>query len=71
MQQRQGGRYGLKITLIIRNNATGIEEEQDYYFDSNNFTGNPYNYITAMTQEVSYPLDGNNFVKVKSVSSFV
>lgn len=71
VQQRQGGRYGLKITLIIRNNATGIEEEQDYYFDSNNFTGNPYNYITAMTQEVSYPLDGNNFVKVKSVSSFV
>lgn len=71
VQQRQGGRYGLKITLIIRNNATGIEEEQDYYFDSNNFTGNPYNYMTAMTQEVSYPLDGNNFVKVKSVSSFV
>lgn len=71
VQQRQGGRYGLKITLIIRNNATGVEEEQDYYFDSNNFTGNPYNYMTAMTQEVSYPLDGNNFVKVKSVSSFV
>ena len=71
VQQRQGGRYGLKITLIVRNNATGIEEEQDYYFDSNNFTGNPYNYMTAMTQEVSYPLDGNNFVKVKSVSSFV
>ena len=71
VQQRQGGRYGLKITLIIRNNATGIEEEQDYYFDSNNFTGNPYNYITAMTQEVSYPLDGNNFVKIKNISSFV
>ena len=71
VQQRQGGRYGLKITLIIKNNATGVEEEQDYYFDSNNFTGNPYNYVTAMTQEVSYPLDGNNFVKVKSVSSFV
>ena len=35
VQQRQGGRYGLKITLIIRNNATGVEEEQDYYFDSN------------------------------------
>lgn len=71
VQQRQGGRYGLKITLIIKNNATGVEEEQDYYFDSNNFTGNPYNYITAMTQEVSYPLDGNNFVKVKNISSFV
>ena len=71
VQQRQGGRYGLKITLIVKNNATGIEEEQDYYFDSNNFTGNPYNYITAMTQEVSYPLDGNNFVKVKNISSFV
>ena len=71
VQQRQSGRYGLKITLIVKNNATGIEEEQDYYFDSNNFTGNPYNYITAMTQEVSYPLDGNNFVKVKNISSFV
>lgn len=71
VQQRQGGRYGLKITLIIKNNATGVEEEQDYYFDSNNFTGNPYNYITAMTQEISYPLDGNNFVKVKNISSFV
>lgn len=71
IQQRQGGRYGLKITLIIKNNATGVEEEQDYYFDSNNFTGNPYNYVTAMTQEVSYPLDGNNFVKVKNISSFV
>ena len=71
VQQRQGGRYGLKITLIIKNNATGVEEEQDYYFDSNNFTGNPYNYVTAMTQEVSYPLDGNNFVKVKNISSFV
>lgn len=71
VQQRQGGRYGLKITLIIKNNATGVEEEQDYYFDSNNFTGNPYNYMTAMTQEVSYPFDGNNFVKVKNISSFV
>lgn len=70
-QQKKDGRYGLKITLIIRNNATGIEEEQDYYFDSNNFTGNPYNYETALTQEVSHPLDSVNFVRVKSISKFV
>jgi hypothetical protein len=25
-QQKQKGRYGLKITLIIKNNATGVEE---------------------------------------------
>lgn len=70
-QQKRDGRYGLKITLIIRNNATGIEEEQDYYFDSNSFAGNPYNYETALTQEVSHPLDGVNFVRVKSISKFV
>ena len=55
----------------VRNNATGIEEEQDYYFDSNSFAGNPYNYETAITQEVSHPLDGVNFVRVKSISKFV
>ena len=70
-QQKRDGRYGLKITLIVRNNATGVEEEQDYYFDSNNFVGNPYNYETALTQEVSHPLDGVNFVRVKSISKFV
>lgn len=70
-QQKRDGRYGLKITLIVRNNATGIEEEQDYYFDSNNFAGNPYNYETALTQEVSYPFDSVNFVRVKSISKFV
>ena len=70
-QQKRDGRYGLKITLIVRNNATGIEEEQDYYFDSNSFAGNPYNYETAITQEVSHPLDGVNFVRVKSISKFV
>lgn len=70
-QQKRDGRYGLKITLIVRNNATGVEEEQDYYFDSNNFAGNPYNYETALTQEVSHPLDGVNFVRVKSISKFV
>ena len=70
-QQKRDGRYGLKITLIVRNNATGVEEEQDYYFDSNSFSGNPYNYETALTQEVSHPLDGVNFVRVKSISKFV
>ena len=70
-QQKQKGRYGLKITLIIKNNATGIEEQQDYYFDSNNFSGNPYNYRTPFTQQVSYPLDGINFIRVKSISKFV
>lgn len=70
-QQKQKGRYGLKITLIIKNNATGIEEQQDYYFDSNNFSGNPYNYKTPFTQQVSYPLDGINFIRVKSISKFV
>lgn len=70
-QQKRDGRYGLKIILIVRNNATGIEEEQDYYFDSNSFAGNPYNYETAITQEVSHPLDGVNFVRVKSISKFV
>lgn len=70
-QQKRDGRYGLKIILIVRNNATGIEEEQDYYFDSNSFSGNPYNYETAITQEVSHPLDGINFVRVKSISKFV
>lgn len=70
-QQKQKGRYGLKITLIIKNNATGVEEQQDYYFDSNNFSGNPYNYRTPFTQQVSYPLDGINFIRVKSISKFV
>ena len=70
-QQKQKGRYGLKITLIIKNNATGVEEQQDYYFDSNNFSGNPYNYRTPFTQQVSYPLDGIKFVRVKSISKFI
>lgn len=70
-QQKQEGRYGLKITLIIKNNATGVEEQQDYYFDSNNFSGDPYNYKTPFTQQVSYPLDGINFIRVKNISKFV
>jgi hypothetical protein len=55
----------------MKNSATGNTEEQDYYFDSNNFNGNPYEYRVPSTQSVSYPIDSANFVAVSRITAFV
>lgn len=70
-KQKCAGRYGICITLLIKNSATGNIEEQDYYFDSNNFNGNPYEYRVPSTQSVSYPIDSINFIAVSRITTFV
>ena len=70
-KQKYSGRYGICITLLIKNSATGNIEEQDYYFDSNNFNGNPYEYRVPSTQSVSYPIDSINFIAVSRITTFV
>lgn len=69
-EQKRYGRYGIKISLLIKNSATGDEEIQDFYFDSNNFEGNPYQFNTSSHQEVYWPIDSVNFVEVHSISFF-
>lgn len=69
--QKRNGHYGVRITLIMKNSATGVEEPQDYYFDNNNFFGNPYEYITASDQVVSCQIDSDNFVAVDRIVCFV
>ena len=69
--QKRNGHYGVRITLIMKNSATGVEEPQDYYFDNNNFFGNPYEYTTASNQVVSCQIDSDNFVAVDRIVCFV
>ncbi len=69
--QKRNGHYGIRITLIMKNSATGVEEPQDYYFDNNNFFGNPYEYTIASNQTVSCQIDSDNFVAVDRVVCFV
>lgn len=69
--QKRNGHYGIRITLIMKNSATGVEEPQDYYFDNNNFFGNPYEYTTASNQTVSCQIDSDNFVAVDRIVCFV
>ena len=69
--QKRNGHYGVRITLIMKNSATGVEEPQDYYFDNNNFFGNPYEYTTASDQVVSCQIDSDNFVAVDRIVCFV
>lgn len=69
--QKRNGHYGVRITLIMKNSATGVEEPQDYYFDNNNFFGNPYEYTTASSQVVSCQIDSDNFVAVDRIVCFV
>lgn len=69
-KQKRYGRYGIKVSLLIKNSATGNDEIQDFYFDSNNFEGNPYQFNTSSHQEVYWPIDSVNFVEVHSISFF-
>ena len=69
--QKRNGHYGVRINLIMKNSATGVEEPQDYYFDNNNFFGNPYEYTTASNQVVSCQIDSDNFVAVDRIVCFV
>ena len=69
--QKRNGHYGVRITLIMKNSATGVEEPQDYYFDNNNFFGNPYEYTVASNQVVSCQIDSDNFVAVDRIVCFV
>lgn len=69
--QKRNGHYGVRITLIMKNSATGVEEPQDYYFDNNNFFGNPYEYTIASNQTVSCQIDSDNFVAVDRIVCFV
>ena len=69
-KQKYYGRYGLKIILIVKNSATGNPEQQIYYFDNNNFLGNPYEYVTPTTQTVYVPIDNDNFVGISKIIQF-
>lgn len=69
-KQKYYGRYGLKIILIVKNSATGNPEQQTYYFDNNNFLGNPYEYVTPTIQTVYVPIDNNNFVGISKITQF-
>ena len=69
-KQKYYGRYGLKIILIVKNSATGNPEQQIYYFDNNNFLGNPYEYVTPTTQTVYVPIDSSNFVGISKITQF-
>lgn len=69
--QKRKGRYGVRIVLLMKNSATGEAEQQEYYFDSNSFIGDPYNYINPTSQSVFLPFESENFVKIKSIESFV
>lgn len=70
-EQKRFGRYGIRISLKMKNSATGNQEAKDFYFDSNNFEGNPYQFNTASSQEVYWPIDNINFVGINSISYFV
>ena len=70
-EQKRFGRYGIRISLKMKNSATGNQEAKDFYFDSNNFEGNPYQFSTASSQEVYWPIDNINFVGINSISYFV
>ena len=70
-EQKRFGRYGIRISLKMKNSATGNQEAKDFYFDSNNFEGNPYQFNTASSQEVYWPIDNINFVEINSISYFV
>lgn len=70
-QKVLGGRYGIKVTLIMKDSATGEEKPQDFYFSSELFLGNPFEYETASYQEVYTPIEGNNYAAVASISYFV
>lgn len=69
--QKRKGRYGVRVVLLMKNSATGKAEQQEYYFDSNSFIGDPYNYINPTSQSVFLPFESENFVKIKSIESFV
>lgn len=70
-QKHGNGRYGVKVTAVIKNSATGEPEQQNFYFDSNNFDGNPQEYTTALYQEVAHWVDSINFVNIKKITYYV
>ncbi len=70
-QKHGNGRYGIKVTAVIKNSATGEPEQQNFYFDSNNFDGNPQEYTTALYQEVAHWIDSTNFVNIKKITYYV
>ena len=69
--QKRNGRYGVRVVLLMKNSATGEAEQQEYYFDSNSFIGDPYNYINPTPQSVFLPFESENFERIKSIESFV
>lgn len=71
IQQKFQGNYGILVQIDFKNKTTGEQITRNYIFDVNNFTGNPYNYLNAIQQSLSFQIDGQNFLRVNTVALFV
>lgn len=69
--QRYLGNYGLVIQADFID-KTAQEQQVTRYFvlDIDNFTGNPYLYTTETQQKASFEIDGENFVRIRSINLF-
>lgn len=69
-QNKRYGNYGIKITVLVRDAATGESKNQEFFFDANHFIGNPYEYNTPSSQTVYCPIDNINFIRIQKIECF-
>lgn len=72
LEQRQRGNYGLIFDLIFYSNADKeVQVHRQYILDVDVMTGNPYMLVNPTQQEIIAEIDGENFVKIDSITAFV
>lgn len=70
-EQRRAGNYGLKVVMQFKVPEDPDKiAEREYILDIDNMVGNPYLFTAPLTQKVYLPIDGANFIQVKSIEIF-
>lgn len=85
-RQSAKGNYGLIFNMVFRDRSGGPVSEDDwdatdedetvytknvtYVLDTNNMTGNPFQYNTDITQYEVFPFDTDNFIRIESIYAF-
>ena len=71
LEKRRKGQYGIKVTIKSINEATGELGYLEYYFSSDHFIGDPYNYSSYINQKIQSKMDGTLFEQIQSIEAYV
>ena len=69
-ERQHNGHYGIEYVLVFYDNVYKKQVKRTYIMDEDSMISNPYKLVTSTRQYQIFNIDGDNFVRIDSISIF-